>query len=273
MFSRHEPDDPLHRSSDDLYARELLSGKRSRGMHFGRELFGHLPEDPRCKLCSAPFAGPFTPVMRVIGKTPWPRNPKYCGSCLTNLMKHHGGAEIEASLLFADVRDSTTLAETMTPDDFRKAMTRFFHVASKALVEHDAVIDKFVGDEVIGIFIPLLAGERFAERAVAAGLAVLGEIDGTLPVGAGINTGLAYVGTVGEGELIDFTAMGDAVNVAARLSSAAGAGELLVSRSTVTAAGLPVSGLEHRSLNLKGKSAPTDVVVLAGPATLRPIRR
>jgi adenylate cyclase len=270
MFASHQPKDPFHQASDDLYARELLSGKRSRGMHFGRELFGHLPEDPRCKLCSAPFAGPFTPVMRVIGKTPWPRNPKYCGSCLTNLMKHRGGAEIEASLLFADVRDSTTLAETMSPDEFRKAMTDFFHVASKALVDHDAIIDKFVGDEVIGIFIPLLAGERFAERAVTAGLALLREVGEMLPIGAGINTGLAYVGTMGEGELIDFTAMGDAVNVAARLSAAAGGGELLVSASTLAAAGLLDAGLEHRSLALKGKTENTEVVVLkAASATLR----
>jgi adenylate cyclase len=266
MFARHEPENPTHQSSDDQFARELLSGKRSRGMHFGRELFGHLPEDPRCKLCSAPFAGPFTPVMRVIGKTPWPRNPKYCGSCLTNLMKHRGGAEIEASLLFADVRDSTTLAETMSPDEFRKAMTSFFHVASKVLIDHDAIIDKFVGDEVIGIFVPLLAGERFAERAVVAGRALLKAMDGTLPVGAGINTGVAYVGTVGDGELIDLTAMGDAVNVAARLSSAAASGELLVSASTVAAARLSDAGLEHRSLGLKGKTETTDVVVFRDSA-------
>ena len=83
-----------------------------------------------------------------------------------------------------------------------------------------------------------------------------------LPVGAGVNTGVAYVGTVGNDELIDFTAMGDPVNVAARLSSAAGAGELLVSLSTLTAAGMTDDGLEHRSLELKGKTETTEVVVL-----------
>lgn len=267
VFAKHDPDDPAHETSDDLFARELLSGKKSRGMVFGRVLFGHLPTDPRCKLCSAPFKGPFSPLMRAIGKGPWPRNPRYCGSCLTAMIKHRSGAEIECSLLFADVRESTTMAESVRPAEFRALMDRFFHAASKELVRHDAIIDKFVGDEVIGIFAPLLAGERYAERAIAAGRAILratGHDTTTpwLPVGAGVNTGVAYLGTVGNDELIDFTAMGDPVNVAARLSSAAGAGELLVSLSTLEAAGMTDEGLEHRSLELKGKTEATEVVVL-----------
>ena len=267
VFAKHDRDDPEHEASDKLFARELLSGKKSRGMVFGRRLFGNLPTDPRCKLCSAPFKGPFSPLMRAIGKGPWPRNPQYCGSCLTAMLKHRSGAEIEVSLLFADVRDSTTLAETMSPGEFRTLMDRFFHAASRELVDHDAIIDKFVGDEVIGIFAPLLAGERYAERAIAAGRAILRATGHDtpspwLPVGAGVNTGVAYVGTVGNDELIDFTAMGDPVNVAARLSSAAHAGELLVSLSTLTAAGMPDDGLEHRSLELKGKTEVTEVVVL-----------
>jgi adenylate cyclase len=266
VFASHDPD-PEHEASDELFARELLSGKRSRGMVFGRALFGHLPTEPRCKLCSAPFKGPFSPLMRAIGKYPWPRNPRYCGSCLTAMLKHRSGAEVEVTLLFADVRDSTTLAETMSPAEFRVLMDRFFQAASRALVQHDAIIDKFVGDEVIGIFAPLLAGERHAERAIAAGRAILRATGHDtpspwLPVGAGVNTGVAYVGTVGNGELMDFTAMGDPVNVAARLSSEAAAGELLVGTSTMTAAGMADAGLEHRSLALKGKTEPTDVVVL-----------
>jgi adenylate cyclase len=70
------------------------------------------------------------------------------------------------------------------------------------------------------------------------------------------------VGTVGEGEMVDLTAMGDPVNVTARLASAAGAGELLVSLDSARAAGLDAEPLEHRSLALKGKSGTTEVVVL-----------
>jgi adenylate cyclase len=263
---RHS-EDPEHVARDSKFTQEMLSGRRNSGLAFGRRFFEHLPANPRCKLCATPFKGPFAPALRLVGKGPWPRNPQYCGWCLKDMVKHRGGAEIECSLLFADVRESTTIAETMPPAAFRALMQRFFHAATQVLIQHDAVVDKFVGDEVIGLFIPFLTGERHAERAVAAGrglLAATGHETPTpwLPVGAGVNTGVAYVGTVGDGDLVDFTAMGDPVNVTARLASAAGAGELLVSAAAALAAGLTDAGLEHRSLALKGKTHPTEVVVL-----------
>lgn len=259
--------DPRHRATDDQFARKLLAGEMNAGMRFGRRFLSHLPTSPRCKLCAAPFKGAFGPVMRAIGLGPWPNNPKYCKACLSDLVKHQGGAEIECSLLFADVRESTQLAESMRPAEFRGLMSRFFATATAVLVEHDAIVDKYVGDEVIGIFVPLLTGERHAARAVAAGTDLLKAVRGEgaeawLPVGVGVHTGVAYVGTVGEGEMVDLTAMGDPVNVTARLASAAGAGELLVSLDSARAAGLDATSLEHRSLALKGKSTSTEVVVL-----------
>ena len=258
--------DPSHQANDEKLARMLLTGQMHAGMRFGRHIFRALPSSPRCKLCAAPFKGPFGPVMRAIRHGPWPNNPKYCRACLSDLVKHRGGAEIECSLLFADVRESTQLAESMRPAEFRALMSRFFAAATAVLVEHDAIVDKYVGDEIIGIFAPLLAGERHAARAVAAGrdlLAVLSAEGGLgLPVGVGVHTGVAYVGTVGEGDMVDLTAMGDPVNVTARLASAAGAGEVLVSLDSARAAGLEIGPLEHRSLALKGKSGATEVVVV-----------
>lgn len=267
---RRHSQDPEHSASDNRMAQDMLSGRHNAALAFGRRALQHLPEDPRCKLCAAPFKGPFAPALRLVGKGPWPKNPRYCGWCLKDLVKHQGGAEIQCSLLFADVRDSTTMAETMPPAEFQKLMQRFFHAATQVLIQHDAIVDKFVGDEVIGLFIPFLTGERHAERAVAAGrdlLATTGQNTPTplLPIGAGVNTGVAYVGTVGDGDLVDFTAMGDSVNVTARLASAAGAGELLVSASAVAAARLVDDGLEHRSLALKGKTERTEVVVIHAP--------
>ena len=256
-------------------AEGMLSGRHNAALAFGRRALQHLPEDPRCKLCAAPFrarcSGP-----AACRQGPWPRNPQYCGWCLKDLVNHRGGAEIECSLLFADVRESTTMAETMPPTQFQALMQRFFHAATQVLIRHDGFVDKFVGDEVIGLFIPFLTGERHAERAVAAGrdlLATTGQDTPSplLPIGAGVNTGVAYVGTVGHGDLVDFTAMGDPVNVTARLASAAGAGELLVTTSTVAAAGIVDDGLEHRSLALKGKSEQTEVVVFHARVTRRPV--
>jgi adenylate cyclase len=239
----------------------------------GRRLLRHLPHDPRCKLCAAPFRGPGAPFMRVIGKGPWPKNPTYCGSCFKTLANNHGGAEIPCSLLFADVRGSTQMAESMRPSDFRVLMDRFFRTASAVLVEHDAIIDKFVGDEVVALFIPALAGERHAARAIEAARALLvateREPEPSLPIGVGVHTGIAFVGSIGVDANVDLTAMGDPVNVTARLASAAGADEVLVTLEAAEAASLDITGLEQRDLELKGKSGRIPVVALrTGVATV-----
>lgn len=101
------------------------------------------------------------------GERRWPKNPKDCASCFKNLEQHRAGIEIECSFLFADVRDSTTLAERIGPTAVRGLMDRFYKTAAHVLVEHDAIVDKFVGDEIIGIFTPGLAGEGHAAKAIA----------------------------------------------------------------------------------------------------------
>jgi adenylate cyclase len=250
------------RYQEEELSRSILMGT-NRTMRLGRHLFHAMPtRGTRCKLCASPLQGPLGSVMTVIGKGPWPKNPKYCSMCFKDMIKHRSGAEIPCSLLFADVRGSTELAERLSPRDFRGLMDRFFAVATDVLVDHDAIVDKFVGDEVIGLFVPVLTGELHASRAIAAGRTLLGRTTDWLPIGAGVNTGIAFVGAVGPDDSAEFTAMGDPVNVAARLASAAGAGELLVTDAAVAAARLDTAGLEHRSLELKGKTGTTEVVVL-----------
>ena len=225
-----------------------------------RALFKHLPADPRCKMCSAPFAGPLAPLMRMRGRGPWSKNPKYCGQCSRMLERVQGGAEVPCTLLFADMRGSTTLAEEVGATEFTRLLSGFYATAIEVLAARDGIVDKFVGDEVMAIFIPALTGELHAARAIDAARELLRETGAAnLPIGAGVHSGDAFVGSVGALEL---TALGDVVNTAARLASAAGAGEVLVSADAARAAGLEVGALEHRSLELKGKSAPTEVVIL-----------
>jgi adenylate cyclase len=232
-----------------------------------RRILKHVPSAPRCKMCAAPFSGPGRLPMSWMGRNPWAKNSKYCGACFQVLSEKHGGAEIECSTLFADVRGSTPLAETMSPRDLRALMDRFFDSAARILVEQDALVDKFVGDEVIGIFIPALTGDAHATRAIGAARAILTatghgrETAPWLPVGIGINTGTAFVGAVGEGSHTELTALGDSVNVAARLSSAAGAGEILVTVAAASSAGTSEAA-ERRELALKGKTELTEVLVL-----------
>ena len=243
---------------------QLNVGEREKRL---RRFWRKLPSEPRCKLCNSPFGGPAGSILRRLGKGPWPANPKYCRFCFRDLYERRSGAEIECSLLFADIRGSTQIAEVMRPNDYRALLDRFYAAATTVLVDHDAIVDKFVGDEVIGIFIPALTEELHARRAIDAGLELLRATghDGErpwLPVGIGVNTGRAYVGAVGTAEHVEFTALGDAVNITARLSSAAAAGEILVTDPAVSSARLDGAGLERRHLDLRGKSLATDVLVL-----------
>ena len=258
-------DDARRLRDDDLW-REVLAGTQSR-MRAGRHVMRHLPSDPRCKLCAAPFGGVGGAFMRLVGKRRWPKNPKFCSQCFTQLTDHHGGAEISCSLMFADVRGSTSMGEAMRPTEVHKVMDRFFDTAAHVLVEHDAIVDRFVGDQAIGIFVPALAGAGHAARAIAAGRALVdatgnGHAASSVPIGVGVHTGIAFVGVVGTGSAVDFTALGDTVNIASRLASAAAPGEVLVSVDATRAAEFPSTGLERRDLVLKGRSAATPVVVV-----------
>ena len=149
-------------------------------------------------------------------------------------------------------------------------MNRFYAVATEVIVKTDAMIDKLVGDEVIGLYLPGFAGPEHARLAVQAARDLLrvtghGDPGGPwLPVGVGVHTGTAFVGTVSgtEGTVTDFTALGDNVNITARLASKAGPGEALISESAYAAAGLDLGNLERRELELKGKAEPVGVRVL-----------
>jgi adenylate cyclase len=253
-------------SREDLW-RSVLEGRDPRLRRF-RSFYKLLPSPPRCKFCNAPFHGPLGPFMRLIHKEPWARNPTFCRDCFGRLQTMFGGAEIELTLLFADVRGSTGLGETMSPSEFGATLNRFYSVVTERLVAEDAVVDKFVGDEVMALFIPGFAGSNHAGRAITAGRQILSNLaepdghTGTLPVGIGIHTGRAFVGAVGaEGSVTDFTALGDPVNSTARLSSAAAAGELLISTTAAEAAGLDLGGAERRTLTLKGRAQPITVYV------------
>ncbi len=184
--------------------------------------------------------------------------------------KYPGGTELEISMLFVDIRGSTRLAEGMRAAEFSRLLNRFYKQATSALIKNDAYIDKFVGDEVIGLFFPLFAGKKHAAAAVQAAQEMLrvakhNQAAGkALPMGIGVHTGVAYVGTVSgdEGSAQDVTALGDNVNVTARLASQAAEGEALLSEAAYAAAGLDFGHLEQRQLELKGKSEPVGVRVL-----------
>jgi adenylate cyclase len=258
-------DRPPDAGNEEFWREYLTHGEGL--VHFGRRFFTLLPHGPRCRFCTAPFAGVGGSLMRVIGKGPSEANPNMCSSCANKLLRHHGGAEVEGTMLFADIRGSTSLAEQMSTREFHALLERFYRVASQTVFEHDGAIDKFVGDELVAMFYPALSGERHVARAVEAGSALLratGHADSGgpwVPVGAGVHTGVVWFGAVGDESHAELTAVGDAVNVTARLAAAASAGEVLVSIEAATAAGLD-PGLVRKRLQLKGKEFPVEVVAL-----------
>ena len=234
-----------------------------------RRRFRRLPSDPRCKMCAAPFRGPGRLLTRLMMHGPSESNPMLCSLCFGQLRSGGpGGAEIEISVLFADIRGSTGIAERTSAGEFRRLVQQFYHRAAKAIHQHDGTVDKFLGDGIMALFIPVISGSEHAIRAIEAGEAVLRAVEdralvaGGVQIGVGVHTGEAFVGTVGADDRLDFTALGDTVNVAARLGSDAGAGELLVSASAWRAAGRDEAGVERRPLAVKGRAEPLEVIVL-----------
>jgi adenylate cyclase len=237
--------------------RKILMGE-ARGLERTRRLVGWIPSAPRCKLCLAPLRPPGSVVLRLVGYGPSRLNRRLCRACFKTMEKRPGGAEIELSLLFADVRGSTAIAERVPAPEFSRLMSKFYGTAAKVVDGWDGLVDKFVGDEVVALFIPGFGGTDHAHRAIGAARQLLEETGNTtgepwVPLGAGVHTGHAFVGRVGEGDACDFTAVGDAVNTTARLASTASAGEILVSASAAAASGLDTSELEPRTLSLRGR--------------------
>lgn len=228
-------------------------------------LFHLLPHDPRCKLCNAPFQGVGSIVVGTLfGRRQSSLNPQFCNVCEDFARKFPGGAEVEMSMLFVDVRGSTALSESMSPLEFQKLINRFFIGSTKIISDEYGLVEKLAGDAVAAFWGAGFAGENYVERTVHAAQKIQKAMQQQqIPVGVGVHAGVAYFGAMGEANgLVNIAAIGDEVNTAARIASKAGAGEILISEPVLKAAGIEGSQLESRSLELKGISAPVTVRVM-----------
>lgn len=177
-----------------------------------------------------------------------------------------GGAEVDVVVLFADLRGSTGLAEGRSPSEFAALLNRFYAAATDVLVRHDAFVDKLIGDEIMALFVPGIAGPEYRRKSVQAGKALLhaagyGSAGGSwVDVGVGINAGVAYVGNVGD-KIVDFTALGDTVNVAARLQSHATPGEMVLAGDLRAVSTDLFASFEPRTIEVKGRKEPVSVCV------------
>ena len=232
-----------------------------------RRILRVLPRDPRCKFCNAPFQGVGGLVVRALfGKQRSALNPRYCNLCEIASQEFPGGAEVEMSMLFIDIRGSTALSEKLSPTEFSQVINRFYAAATKVIIEEDGLVEKLAGDEVAAFWGAGFAGRDYIERTVNVARMLLRVMEGQkIPVGIGVHAGIAYFGAMGTTEgLTEISAKGDEVNTAARLASKAAAGEIIVSEQALQKANMDGSQLESRSLELKGISEPVQVRVMRG---------
>ena len=170
--------------------------------------------------------------------------------------------EIDIGVLFADMRGYTPLTETVPPAEVARLLSRFYITAAGVLYKHDAFIDKFVGDEVMALFLTGFTGPACFDKMAAAAEGILRSVGyGSreapwLPLGIGMDFGLAFVGNVGSGEVKDFTALGDVVNTAARLQAEAKAGQIVMSERVYREVAERYPEVPRVELQLKGKSEP-----------------
>jgi len=234
-----------------------------------RQLFNHLPSNPRCQYCYYPFGGIGGSIMRsFFGVQPSRLNPHICNLCDQFVEKYQGGAEVEITILFADIRGSTKLAEEMDPTSFSQLINRFYNVTTNILFDHGAMVEKMSGDAITAFFTPGFS-DNHARAAVESAQEIIKATghhssDGPwIPLGIGIHTGTAYVGAVrsdsGAGEI---AVLGDTANIGARLTALAGVGEIFISQAAALAAGLEDNGNEIRALSLKGRSEPVVTWIL-----------
>lgn len=190
----------------------------------------------QCSVCGTMLSGALSAVYRTFGVKRSPRNPNICTRCSAHVEE---GRMVEITVVFADLSSFTELTQDLGAEKTHEVVDAFLRMATEVLVKHGAFIDKYVGDAVMALFNVPLRHDDHALRAVAAAteltaaLKTLGANFGlNLKASIGIATGFARVGRLGSDDSKDYTAIGDVVNLAARLQSKASAGEVLISEES-----------------------------------------
>jgi adenylate cyclase len=231
---------------------------------------GLLPGSPRCIQCNAPLAGLGAHVARrMFGTRPSVLTPRLCNSCENFMLESEAGAEVELTMLFADIRGSTSMSEQKAAMEYKEFIQRFYKTAAKVLIEHNALVNRLMGDQVIGLFVPRFAGSDHSAVAIESAVEILRATGHTDPqgpwvsVGVGVHTAMAYVGAVGSKEGVnEIAVLGNAANLTARLSSKAAGGEVLISEQAANSAKSTLPRLKQRRLKLRGFTKTISVQVM-----------
>ncbi|WP_327212405.1 adenylate/guanylate cyclase domain-containing protein (plasmid) [Rhizobium beringeri] len=194
------------------------------------------------------------------------------------------GREREIAVLFVDIRHFTTLTETRLPFDVVFLLNRYFAIIGKAVEQAGGRLDKFIGDGAMALFGLNTAPEEACRQALNAAAAIVAEIEKLaaeladelalpLRIAIGIHTGPAVVGTMGYGRVRSMTAIGDTVNVASRLESAAKEFEaaIVISEPVANLSGADLAGIESREISVRGRALPLKVYVIPREKAAEPL--
>jgi len=185
-----------------------------------------------------------------------------------------GGAKRPVVVFFSDIRGFTSMSEMMLPDDIARLLTEYFTEMVEIVFKHGGTLDKFMGDAIMALWGAPIAHEDDADRAILAAMEmqeVLGELNAKweqegrqrVNIGIGINFGEVFAGNIGSQQRLEYTVIGDAVNVASRLCSKAGPGDILVSEPFMQALKRPPRADQLEPLELKGKAQRVPVYKVA----------
>jgi adenylate cyclase len=185
------------------------------------------------------------------------------------------GERREVTVLFCDVRGFTPMSEKLTPEQVVSLLNDYYTLMIELTFKHDGTLDKFLGDGVMAIFGAPIAYADHALHACRAALAMQAGIarlsaarvaDGKEPIviGIGVNAGEVVAGTVGTEERMEYTVIGDNVNLASRLTSNANPGQILISRRTLDLAGDGVDVRPLGTIHVKGKEGEVEAFELIG---------
>ncbi len=155
-----------------------------------------------------------------------------------------GGEEREVTILFTDIRGFTSMSENMEPEQVVMTLNEYFSEMIDIVFEHNGTLDKIIGDELMVVFGAPLAADDDTERALNTAVEMQNKIkelndirkqrgEDPVLVGAGINKGFVVSGNIGSRDMMDYTVIGDTVNLGSRLCSAAGPGEIIVSKEVI----------------------------------------
>lgn len=181
-----------------------------------------------------------------------------------------GGVNQTITVLFADIRGFTALSEKESPEKVVTLLNRFFSLMTEIIFEHGGTLDKYIGDGLMALFGAPTASEEDALNAVKAAVTMHKRLAGLndelraegyaqISMGIGLHTGEATVGYIGSDRRSEYTAIGDTVNVASRLESNAGGGQILMSDATAAASGNRIPVTEREPLTVKNRVQPISV--------------